>query len=129
MSGGTLMRQGPHKAVGYVCLEKSLAGVPGLGWHGGSWGLVWPHSSHMEWKAEGWEENGASIVNYCLYFFLSLVGWRKWWKVALHHKAGGNKGNSLYTKPHKHNQQIGVLYFCWAWQVPEEVVAKVLHLV
>ena len=47
MNGGTLMRQGPHKAVGYVCLEKNLAGVPGLGWHGDSWGLVWPHSSHM----------------------------------------------------------------------------------
>ena len=30
MNGGTLMRQGPHKAVGYVCLEKNLAGVPGL---------------------------------------------------------------------------------------------------
>ena len=49
VNGGTLMRQGPHKAVGYICLEKNLAGVGvlGLGWHGDSWGLVWPHSSNM----------------------------------------------------------------------------------
>ena len=36
VNGGTLMRQGCHKAGG-----------PGLGWHGDSWGLVWPHSSNV----------------------------------------------------------------------------------
>ena len=66
MNGGTLMRQGPHKAVGYVCLEKNLAGVPGLGWHGDSW-------DWWEWKAEGWEELGTSIVNHCLYFELGRL--------------------------------------------------------
>ena len=78
VTGGTLMRQGPHKAVGYICLEKNLAGVLGLGWHGRLLGTglgpippTW--EEWWEWKAEGWEEHGASIVTHCLYFELGRL--------------------------------------------------------
>ena len=62
----------------------------------------------QEWEEEGRKPMGQAMCHHV--FLLSLAGWRMWraWqaqaiKVALHHKAGGNKGNCLYTKPHKHN--------------------------
>ena len=78
MNGGTLMRQGPHKAVGYVCVLRKIW-QECLVWVGmetpGDWfGPIPPTwEEWWEWKAEGWEEHGTSIVNHCLYFELGRL--------------------------------------------------------